>query len=1106
MRFILPAALVISQFIDAQVLINEYSAANYSDFQDNFNEYEDWFEIFNAGSEPFDLNGYYLSDKSNNLTKYQINSQVVINSQDYLTIFASGRNTINGTNIHTNFKIHQTKGNEWIILTAPDGTTVVDSIFVRPCLVNQSRGKKNDGTNEWGVFTNPSPNNVNLNALNGYVDKPQFSTEPGNYDNPITLQIFCSNPNTTIYYTLNGDTPNQLANVYTEPILLDETKVVKAIAVEINDEGYHSSFMEYGTFFISENFTLPIMSVSGNQLDNLIDNGNDNIEPWGTFEYYKDGVLADKATGEFNEHGNDSWGYQQRGFDYITRDQFGYNYAIKDELFRTKDRDKYQRLIIKCAANDNYPFSYGGSGAHIRDAYVQTLSQIADLRMDERSFEPCILFLNGEYWGLYEIREKVDDRDFTDYYYDQDSVEFLKTWGGTWADVLGDNQTDNSVFDSWDDIREFITTNDMSDQDNYNYAKSIYNMGSLIDYFILNTYVVNADWLNWNTAWWHGLREDGEKKKWRYVLWDMDNTFDHGANYTDIPSQDVNADPCDPESIGDTGGQGHIPIWNALLNNDEFFADYINRWTDLSNSYFSCEFLISHLDSLINLIEPEMPLQIDRWGGNYNTWQSNVNDMRDFIEERCEIINSGILDCYEDEYDIEGPYSVTINIEPPLSGMVDMNNYPINNYPFNGTYFGGVLQQIEAFAAEGYFFDNFEFSNSTTPINQTNESIEYILASNETITAHFTPIIYGCTDPDASNYNEDATLDDGDCQYTVLTFSVNENLGGTISINGVEYSDFPSNIIITDITSIEAISIEGYEFDYWELSTGTLENENNPSINLFIDENATLIAYFSPIQLDITFDISHTYGGEISINDSVLNDLPQTLSLTYGETYNINIELNNNFNFINWNSPEQLIENENAYNFNLYAEESGYIIANLIELLNLTLIIEPQDAGYVLGDGEEMQVFPLSQTYTQNTQIDLQAFAINGMEFEYWVRENAIIEQNNRYQYTLEYNDTIRVVFSEKELAIYIPNTFTPNGDGINDVFKPVIDPDKIKKYEMTLYNEWGELIFKTDQIEQGWDGISQAISSNNIYIYKIIVYSELTGSKYEYMGTVMVL
>ena len=96
----------------AQVVINEYSAANFSNFQDNFGEYEDWFELYNTGTESFNLDGYYLSDKSNNLTKYQINTPVVINNQDHLTIFASGRNTINGNIIHTNFKIHQTNGNK----------------------------------------------------------------------------------------------------------------------------------------------------------------------------------------------------------------------------------------------------------------------------------------------------------------------------------------------------------------------------------------------------------------------------------------------------------------------------------------------------------------------------------------------------------------------------------------------------------------------------------------------------------------------------------------------------------------------------------------------------------------------------------------------------------------------------------------------------------------------------------------------------------------------------------------------------------------------------------------------------------------------------------
>ena len=63
--------------------------------------------------------------------------------------------------------------------------------------------------------------NINSNSIIVYVDRPQFSIEPGSYDNPITLEISCPNPNTTIYYTLNGDTPNQLANVYTEPIVLD---------------------------------------------------------------------------------------------------------------------------------------------------------------------------------------------------------------------------------------------------------------------------------------------------------------------------------------------------------------------------------------------------------------------------------------------------------------------------------------------------------------------------------------------------------------------------------------------------------------------------------------------------------------------------------------------------------------------------------------------------------------------------------------------------------------------------------------------------------------------------------------------------------------------
>ena len=1141
----------VCQTVFAQTIINEYSAANYSDYTDNYGDYEDWFELYNTGNTPHDLTGYYLSDKANNLTKFQITNPLQLNQNSHLRIFASGRDEENGADIHTNFKIHQTKGNEWIILTEPDGLTIADSIFVKPCLTNQSRGRITDGADTWGVFPFPSPFASNNNALESYAVRPNFSIEPGFHTGAINLEISTSEPNATIYYTTDGTYPTSSSTQYTGAINLNQTTLLKAISISDNGN-IHESFMEYGTYFINDTYTIPVMSVSGDEMADLLDGGW-NLEPHGTFEYYKEnGELADKARGEFNKHGNDSWAYDQRGFDYITRDQFGYNYAIKDELFRTKDRDKYQRLIIKAAANDNYPFSYGGSGAHIRDAYVQSLSQIADLRMDERSFEPCILFLNGEYWGLYEIREKVDDTDFTDYYYDQDDgeLDYLKTWGGTWIEYGTDT--------GWTNISNYILSNDMSVQANYQHAKSFYNTGSLIDYYILNSYIVNADWLNWNTAWWRGTNPDGEKKKWRYTLWDMDNTFDHGANYTGVPNQSPMADPCDPESIGDPGNQGHVPIWNALLANDEFFADYINRWTDLSNNYFSCDFLIGHLDSLIDIIEPEMPAQINKWGGNYVTWQNNVQDMRDFITTRCEMINGGILDCYEDEYGIEGPFEVTITIEPPLSGEVTMNGFDLTTSPFSGSYFGGVTQEIEANAFQDYSFDYWEFSNGTPP-NNTDISLEYLLTSNQSITAHFSPnnliilppenegtiIINGVSYssfPDTIIANETVTLeaipDNGFLfdSWTIIngtidnpldtsaTATLSENTtiianyilypvltvnsipNGTIEISGDVYNNFPQSINLYGNNTIEAIPETGYEFAYWEYTGEYISSTENNAASIDIFSNSSLTAHFTKIELEVRFDISHYDGGVINFNNEELSDLPITKTVYYGDVNTIEIVLNENFLFNNWQSNSTTIPTINAESINLSFTENDSIFAQLNKLLSLTIKVEPVNAGTVYGNGEELLLTPNSQLYLENTPIYIEAVADLNMEFESIARGQAIISSNAHFEYTIEYNDTLRVFFSEEDITLYIPNSFTPNGDLLNDVFKPHGDLEKIRDFEMLIFDKWGEMIFKTNDIENGWDGLNINYSQNNVFTYKIVMHSSLTNHKFKYQGTIYVL
>ncbi len=684
------------------LLINEYGASNCNNQGSNCGDYEDWIELYNNTDSPIDLNGYYLSDRLDNPVKWQFTESVVIQPNSFEIIYASGRDQMNDDGQyddgpHTNFKLSQTKYNEYIVLSNQEGE-MLSYLNITPSQLNHSRGRVVDGDLDWGVFTSPTAGTSNENSSPSYVSVPEFSLDPGFYDNQVEVSISTQDTGVLIYYTTNGDWPNDGDQLFADidvdgtvsqggdPIVVDETTVIRAVVYDKFSDNL-PSFTETNTYFINSPHTVNVISISGDLVDNLL-NGN-QIKPMGSFEIFDNqGGLIDEATGEFNEHGNDSWAYPQRGFDYITRDQHGYNYAIRDELFREKDREEYQRLIVKAAANDNYPFTWG-SPAHIRDQYIQSLSQVGELRLDERSHESCVVYVNGEYWGVYDVREKVDDLDFTEYYYNQGygNVDFLKTWGGTWTDI-GDNTTQQE----WNTLRDFIVDNDMTNIDNYEYVKSVYNTGSLIDYFILNSYVVAMDWLNWNTAWWRGKNPDGDKKKWRYVLWDMDATFGHYVNYTGIPDTGAEADPCDPEGLGDPGGQGHVPILNSLFENEEFTADYINRYADLSNSTFSCDFMISHLDSLISIIEPEMPQQVERWGGDIQEWEDNVQELRDFILTRCsDVIVTGMEDCYDVE-------AITLNVIIEGEGDVQVNSIDLTpaNTPWEGTYYSGIPIEIEA--------------------------------------------------------------------------------------------------------------------------------------------------------------------------------------------------------------------------------------------------------------------------------------------------------------------------------------------------------------------------------------------------------------------------
>lgn len=728
-RFFKLTSIFIGLFISgsalSQVVINEYSCSNINGPTDAFGEREDWIELYNPTGAAVDISGYYLSDKAGNPLKWAVPAGVSVPANGYTMVYCSKRDLVSGTQLHPSFSLTQTKGDK-IVLSNAIGNLVDSVHIVHMTKADHSVGRSTNGAADWKLFTTPTPNAANAGAQPFYTPTPTMSLAPGFYTGTQAVAISCSEPGATIRYTLDGSTPTAASTVYSGPLNITATTVVRAQAYGAN----LPSFNETNTYFIDVTHPIPVVSICSNEIYNLIANGNQGGgNQLGAFELFEDdGMFIDEGEGDYNKHGNDSWAYDQRGFDVIMRDEFGYNGDIEHQIFPEKSREEFQRLILKPAANDNYPFE---DGAHIRDAFVHTLSIRADLKIDERTWRPCVLYLNGEYWGVYELREKVDDHDYTDYYYQQGKydLQYLKTWGGTWSEYGGAQaQTD------WNDLVAFIMANDLSIPANYLHVDTTLNWESLCDYFMGNSYIVSQDWLNWNTAWWRGMDPAGDKKKWRYTFWDMDATFGHYINYTGIPDPSANADPCNVEGLPNPGGQGHTDILVKLMAEvPEVEQYYITRYIDLINTEFSCDYMNFLLDSMIAEIQPEMNEQISTWGGTYAGWQNAVADLKAFIDARCIALESGLVNCY----DLTGPFDITFDVMPAGAGEIKVNSIWQNSFPWTASYYGQIQTYTIARPYAGYEFDYWSYT--TGPMN--NPDIEdtngLMIAGVENIVAHF---------------------------------------------------------------------------------------------------------------------------------------------------------------------------------------------------------------------------------------------------------------------------------------------------------------------------------------------------------------------------------
>ncbi len=1135
----LPLLLFFIAFqVNAQVVINEWSAANYSQDTDNFGDNEDWVELYNTGAAAFDLSGYFLSDRLDNPMKWAFPAGTSLAAGDHILVWCSGRDTDGGGNYHTNFKLTQTKTTEAVVFSQPDGTLVESFNIFIPNQKNDAWARISDGDATWGVAENPTPGNSNTNVKEVYASAPEMDQTAGWYSGSVNVSISSPDAAVNIHYTTDGSDPNAGSPVYSGPINITSNTVLRAIAIS-SDSNIPNSHITTNSYFTEAPHDLKVLSVSGGEgVRELIEDGSWGAEPEGHLEYFmEDGTKRCDVTGEYNKHGNDSWAYPQRGFDFIARDQFGINHAVQDSIFEEKDRKKFQRIIVKAGANDNYPFE---DGAYIRDAYLHKLSHEADMKMDERTYEPCVVYLNGEYWGLYEIREKVDDGDFTRYYYNQskDEIDFIKTWGGTWAEY-GD-QTE------WNALYNYMLSNDLSVAANYEYVKGELNVTSLVDYMLLNTHAVCMDWLNFNTAWWRGYNPDGDKKKWRYVLWDLDASFGHYVNYTGIPDTSPNGDPCfnEPGSVSDP--EGHTEMLEALLANEEFNALYINRYADMNNTYFSCDYMIGLLDEMIDRIEPEMSRQTARWGGSVPGWQGRVQDLRDFILTRCTIIDEGIEDCYE----VEGPYLLNVDVNPGEGGKVEINTFTPEDYFWSGEYFGGINITLTAQPDEGFVFSHWEVATSDGANNTyTDATITFEMAGTTNAIAYFVPVGLtivlqvepaGAGEIDANGtlyssfpssvfyqpadnvaltaipganavfdrwelQNHTASPSDTDpaisfsgefndtitaffnIEYSITILSDNPD-GGDVYLGGFQIAlPFVDDFAAGDPINLGALANEGFLFDSWEFLNNTPSPDaNSNEISFEVNAGDTIIVHWIE-QPSFTINSTDTEG-TISVDGTELVD-DFTVFVTAGETFDLSVSENDGFTFVGWFDADGNLVSSDP-NFTYTATGADAITANFeVASYDITIILSSEN-GAINIDGTPV-VDSLTMTVSHGQILNLEAIAPEGFDFDGWVSSFVIDPDNAASNATITVFEGGTITASFTEVADVCkpryPLAFSPNGDQRNDIFRARYIDCTIENFSMKVINRWGQELFHSKDPGFEWFGLTPSGDLAPVGVYLVV-------------------
>jgi hypothetical protein len=525
------------------------------------------------------------------------------------------------------------------------------------------------------------------------VPEPVFSPPGGYFEQDVRLELSVADLDAYVIFTVDGSVPGLgAATIYTHPLYLradaPAVTVVRARAV-LPDGGFGP--VVSASYFVGLRATLPMLSLIVDPDDlwgaegiyaHPVKRGDEWERPVDVTYVDEDRRSGFQVPAGIRIHGGHSRLYEKKALRLYFRQEYGAS-RLEYPLFPESDVQSFKRLVLH----------NGGQDWSAPDVWNWTLMRnpLADklaLELDGRATygRPILLFLNGEPWGIYIIRERIDRHFLMDRYGVQEADLLDVPENTEQASVLlGDRE-------HWDRLMAFVETHDLADPASYAYVQSQVDLANLVDYNIIQIYAADRDWPHHNVRQFRPRVPGG---RWQWMFWDTDHAFaalPGGRVDANLVEQLLSYDH--PETEG-----REVLLLRKLLGNPAFRDLFLSRTADLLNTTLAPRSVVDHIDALGAELEPDIAYETVRWGSAGN-WAANVQELREFARLRPDLVRQHIVA----GFGLDGTVELVVNPPYAGSGMVAVDGFLPQDLPWRGVYFRGVPIRITAVPMPGYRF------------------------------------------------------------------------------------------------------------------------------------------------------------------------------------------------------------------------------------------------------------------------------------------------------------------------------------------------------------------------------------------------------------------